>query len=178
MLPDMLNILSVLNTSRRHYKRFLNFIFAVKKRLVRRSRIGQETPRRLRAQIIKTILQMRRTLIRLVSGILLLITNLVEFRDLCKLYFIWILDQNKFTIILFDILIGCVPNVSLLLLHLCGMPHLLVFVDKVIWRELSTAKFAGEILNIEILHHQHPLVHLVHRVHGDRVDVASATMLH
>lgn len=88
MLPDMLNILSVLNTSRRHYKRFLNFIFAVKKRLVRRSRIGQETPRRLRAQIIKTILQMRRTLIRLVSGILLLITNLVEFRDLCKLYFI------------------------------------------------------------------------------------------
>ena len=76
MLPDMLNILSVLNTSRRHYKRFLNFIFAVKKRLVRRSRIGQETPRRLRAQIIKTILQMRRTLIRLVSGILLLITNL------------------------------------------------------------------------------------------------------
>merc|ERR1719266_1781701 len=37
----------------------------MKKRLVRRSRIGQETPRRLRAQIIKTILQMRRTLIRL-----------------------------------------------------------------------------------------------------------------
>ena len=67
---------------------FLNFIFAVKKRLVRRSQIVQETPRRLRAQIIKTILQMRRTLIRLVSGILLLITNLVVFRDLCKLYFI------------------------------------------------------------------------------------------
>ena len=67
---------------------FLNFIFAVKKRLVRRSQIVQETPRRLRAQIIKTILQMRRTLIRLVSGIYLLITNLVVFRDLCKLYFI------------------------------------------------------------------------------------------
>ena len=48
---------------------FLNFIFAVKKKLVRRSQIVQETPRRLQAQIIKTILQMRRTLIRLVSGI-------------------------------------------------------------------------------------------------------------
>lgn len=69
MLQNMLNILSILNASRRHYKMFLNFIFAVKKRLVRRSQIVQETPRRLRAQIIKTILQMRRTLIRLVSGI-------------------------------------------------------------------------------------------------------------
>ena len=69
MLQDMLNILSLLNALRRHYRMFLNFIFAVKKRLVRRSQIVQETPRRHRAQIIKMILQMRRTLIRLVSGV-------------------------------------------------------------------------------------------------------------